>query len=522
MRVTDDVRREFSEIIEAARTVSMDLAGEVEHLLQEGVEHPLSKESAARLLTKTVSVLREFLIRSKDEAASATLNIRVEELVDRVLRTRESFDNNGSSVPAKAADATTTRIDLSARNGIPVRPVFPTPCFHEIEVPMRSGFFKTSDIQLWGENVRLDLHLRQFRQRNGRGPTPDELLDIMLSKMDLPGILDVPGVSRHEKEDQFAIAKLARSIANNGVRKPPILDIDGTLLDGNRRVAACWYVLNNDEFDSSQKQRAEYVFVWQLTEHATDDQRNAVVVSLNFEDDCKEEWPEYVRAQKIYEEWQALLQLEHRAPGSQRQAQLKRGLSKKFALGPDTSVVNRYLKMVEWATDFEDYHINKKLRDEFEVKHRANRYFQYFDELSRGATTGGVASALGRDEGFKHLVFDLLFEGKFKNWRQIRELKLIYDNEEAQEALGRARGESDPEIAEEHLENAITIARSKQAEMREIGANTRIESFVKWLEELPVRAFRDNIKRENLRRLLKALRLVEKQATAVLDNSVEA
>jgi hypothetical protein len=101
-------------------------------------------------------------------------------------------------------------------------------------------------------------------------------------------------------------------------------------------------------------------------------------------------------------------------------------------------------------------------------------------------------------------------------------LKLIYDNEEAQEALGRARGESDPEIAEEHLENAITIARSKQAEMREIGANTRIESFVKWLEELPVRAFRDNIKRENLRRLLKALRLVEKQASAVLDNSVEA
>ncbi|MGH9904909.1 MAG: hypothetical protein ACRD8U_04900, partial [Pyrinomonadaceae bacterium] len=378
-----------------------------------------------------------------------------------------------------------TKVELSGRNGINPGPVFPTPCFHEIEVAMRSGFVKTGDIQLWPENVRLDLHLRQFQQRNGRGPDHSELLDIMLSKMDLPGLLEVPGVSSREQKDQFAIDKLARSIANNGVRKPPILDIDGTLLDGNRRVAACWYILNNDEFDSKQKHRAEHIFVWQLTEHATDDQRSAVVVSLNFEDDCKEEWPEYVRAQKVFEEWQALLQLETRAPGTQRQAELKRSLSRKFALGPDTSVVNRYLKMVEWATEFEDYHINQKLRDEFEVKHRANRYFQYFDELSRGAGPGGVAHALGRDEGFKHLVFDLLFDGKFKNWRQIRELKLIYDNEEAREALGRARAENDPETAEDHLENAIDIARSIQASMREVGANTRIESFVKWLEELP-------------------------------------
>ena len=76
------------------------------------------------------------------------------------------------------------------------------------------------------------------------------------------------------------------------------------------------------------------------------------------------------------------------------------------------------------------------------------------------------AHALRQDETFKHAVFDLLYDGKFRNWRQIRELKLIYDNTEAREALEKARKEPDPELAEDHLENAMTIARSRRAELR--------------------------------------------------------
>jgi hypothetical protein len=305
----------------------------------------------------------------------------------------------------------------------------------------------------------------------------------------------------------------------NGVRKPPIIDSDGTLLDGNRRVAACYYILNSDEFDSEQKQRVEYLYVWQLSEYATEDERNAVVVALNFEPDCKQDWPEYVKARKVYAEWQAMLAAESRTPGPQRQAALKRELSVRFALGPDTAVVNRYLKMVDWATEFELYQINQNNKDIYEVKHRANRYFQYFDELAKGMRPGGVAYALEQDEAFKHVVFDLLFDGKFRNWRQIRELKFIYENEEAREALGRARKETDNDIAEEHLENAMALARSQRAEMREVGANTRIEAFVRWLEDLPVKSFRDAIRPENLRRLLKALKLVETNATTILNEA---
>lgn len=516
MKVNDDNRKDFVAIINEARTLSKDLADEVERLLDEGREHSLNREQTVRVLKKAVSALRHSLIKANDKAGAQALDGKVDDLVDRIIKARDGLAPEGTAIKPNGTDNSQT-IKLAGRNGISPGPVLPTPFFHEIEVPMRAGFVKTTDVQLWSENIRLDLQLSQFRQRNGRGPNNSELLDIMLSNMDLPGLLDVPDVSARKKKDQFEIEELARNIANNGVRKPPILDTDGTLLDGNRRVTACWHILNSDEFDFKQKQRAEYIFVWQLTEHATEEQRTAVVVSLNFEPDCKEVWPEYVRAQKVFDAWQELLTLELRAPGSRRQAELKRLLSRKFALGSDTSTVNRYLKMVEWAMEFEDYHINQNGRDKFEVKHRTNRYFQYFDEISRGMGPGGVAHALGQDEGFKHLVFDLLFDGKFKNWRQIRELKLIYENEEAREALSRAREEKNLELAEDHLENAIAIARTKSASMREVGANTRIESFVKWLEELPLRTVRDNVKPENLKKLLNALKLVEKYAAAVLE-----
>ena len=82
---------------------------------------------------------------------------------------------------------------------------------------------------------------------------------------------------------------------------------------------------------------------------------------------------------------------------------------------------------------------------------------------------------------------------------------ITYDSDEARETLAKARAEKDPDLAEDYLENAMTIARSAKAEMREVGANTRISTFVKWLEELPVKAFRDTIKPDNLRRLLRAL-----------------
>jgi len=317
--------------------------------------------------------------------------------------------------------------------------------------------------------------------------------------------------------------ELARSIANNGVRKPPILDTDGTLLDGNRRVSACYYILNSDEFTVEQKKRAEYIFCWQLTEHATEDDRTRVVVSLNFEPDCKEEWPQYVRARKVFEAWMDMLAASYPTPNAKKQAQMKRELSQRFALGPNTNTVNRFLRMVQWADDFEEYQIGECNRDPYEVKHRANEKFQYFDELSKGTSPGSVAYSLNEDEPLKHLVFELLYQRKFRNFAQIRNIKYLGSNQEAREILRKARDlevkpndEDALENAQDMVEEAIAIVRTKRAEERGLGANTRIETFVQFLEDLPVKAFRDEITPENLRKLLNALSLVRTYAEDVV------
>ena len=504
--INEDIRQSIEAVIEEARHISADVAEEVEEILQQGREHPLAQDEVFELLTKVITVLKHNANQRGDEAARNSLSGDINQIVEQMFQIREQvmLDSTEPTTQAK-------KLELVANNGIRPAPVRPTPCFQGRSIPMYSGFVKATDIQLWDENDRLDTHLGQFRQKNGRDPNPEELLDIMLSKMALPGIPD------DEKDDQFEIVQLARSIAVNGVRKPPILDIHGNLLDGNRRVAACYYILNSDEFSSVQKRRVEYIQVWQLTDHATDDDRNAVVVSLNFESDCKLDWPEYIKARKVFEEWEAMLSLEPRSPGRQRQAQMKRELSIRFALGPDTKTVNEYLNKVQWAKDFEEYHINDKNRDSYEVQHRSDKYFQYFNELYRGGTTpGGVAFALNQDEGLKHTVFDLIYDGKLRNAQQIRALKHTFYNQEARELLARARNESDPDLADDHVEDAITIARSQRAETREMGANARIESFVNWFEELPLRTLPDQIKSENLQGLLRVLKRVEPMVTEIL------
>jgi len=500
MAVTEALQREMEEIIQAAHRASADVGAQVEAILREGLDHPLSREEAVALLTQVLVTLKQGAEHRGDERAKQSLGGEVAALVERVVQARERVS---------APEAKRPGMQLVEYNAVAPDYVRPRPIFHTRPVPMKCGFVNLSDIQLWDQNVRLDIHLSQFQQRHGRRPSQAELLDIMTTGANLPGTL----------EDQFEIVGLARSIAANGVQKPPIIAYDGTLLDGNRRVTACHYILQSDEFGPEEKKRAEHVFVWQLTEDATPDDRDAVVVALNFESDCKEPWPEYIKARKVYEEWQALLTLEHPTPGPQRQAEMKRQLSRKFALGPEATVVTRYLKMIEWANDFEEYLINDRSQDEYQVKHAANKYFQYFDEMAKGAKPGGVAHTLNQDETYKRLVFDLLFEGKVKNWTLIRKLK--YFDEDVRKGLLDAlstevHNETELESVQDLVEDVLSAAHARAAEVRQIGANAKIETFVKFLEDLPVKAFRDQISPDNLSRLLSALRLVERHAKAIL------
>jgi hypothetical protein len=494
------IGRQLGELLHEARAISADVAEDVDEILREGAEYPPDEAEVRRLLGKIIRILRE-RGDSEGQSTALALEARLEEFVAEVTRDRTPLAERPRPPGGHV-------LELEERDGITPGPVRPIPTFHEHDIPMRAGFVRVGDIKLWEGNERLEVHIAQFRQRFGREPHSDEVLKIMLSEMPLPGVTE---------SDQFEIVALARSIANNGVRKPPIIGRDGTLYDGNRRIAACHFILNSEEFTAEQRARVEWIYVWQLTEHSGPDDEERVVVSLNFEKDHKIDWPEYVKARKVYESWQEMLTLEPREPGRQRAAQLKRELSQKFALGPNPTEVNRYIKMMQWAEDFEEHQTLDRGHDIYEVKHQATEYFQYFDELAKGTRKAdGVASVLGRDETLKHLVYDLLFQDKFLSWRQIRELRYVGDNSDAIDALKRARDEKDLEEARDLVTNALASARASRAEVRETGANFRIEKFVEWLEQLPLRAFRDTVKPRNIEALLRALKLARAHAVDTL------
>lgn len=497
------IRCAFAELIADARALELDFGREIESALQLARDRPLTREVALRMVSRALEIAK-----SASVGADGTLDFTR----DMAALAREIVEPDSMST-LTLPELGEARVVLESRDGLVAGPVRPPPVFHGKLIPMNEGIVPTVKIRLWEENVRLDVHIQQFQKLYGRRPTPEELVQLMLSKMNLPG---------SRLDDEFEILELANSIAVNGVRVPPILSRDGRLLDGNRRVAACHLILSSDEYTPEQKVRAEYLYVHMLTEHATPDDEEAVVVAMNFEDDNKLGWPEYVKAHKIYKAWEAMRALEPRGIGPRRIAALKAQLARRFAMGTDTTYVNRYLKMMEWALAFEDYHINEMRRDPHEVAHRAAEHFQYFDELSKGARAGGVAHTLEQNESLRRVVFDLLYQGKFKTWRLIRSLKYAPDNPEVLDALIRQRdkqftGRDDLAQIQDDVEDALAIPNARRAEVRQVGANQKIASFVKFLLDLPVGAFADYLTVESLEKLLDALKLVEPEVRLALE-----
>ena len=497
MNFEGDLKRGYKLLFGMIRSVSEDCTEDLERIRHEGVTNPMSMEEVRHLLSRCIDEACRGADLRGDHSTLEYLKTNRENVLRQVLRARESDTLKGGSIRSSEREA----LSLESHERVEPHPVLPPPVFHGRSIPVNEGFVDVGDIRLWGGNQRLKIHVAQFKNTHGREPTSDDLLSIMNSRANLAGL---------DGNDQFKIAALARSIAAGGVRKAPIISYSGDLLDGNRRVAACLSILASNEFNPQEKARARKIRVWQLTEHAVHNDEEDVVVSLNFEPDYKEDWPEYVKGRILYEEWRATLENEDR-PSASRQAKLKRDLARRYAI--QVARLNRYIQMVTLAEEFEDYERNVKGRNPHEVQHRTNEYFQYFDELGKGRGAGGVNWAMNQDTTFKELVFDLLFDRKFRNFKAIRDLKYVYQNDEATDLLREALKIDDVKLARERVDDGLSTGRTARASDRKYGGNKRIETFVRWLREVPVGFFSAGrpgaITARNLRRLYEALKLVE-------------
>ena len=499
--MTDDIHLQtgYEALYERLRSVSEDCVADLEEARLQALEAPDSEEHTREFLGRCIDTVCVGARKRGDTVTAEHLEANKEDIVTQVIEARASSSVNGAT--ATNGDGGAAEDLLESFQGVAPHPVRPSPYFHGYRVAVREGFVDVGNIRLRETNERIKIHVAHFEETNGRPPTSDDLVKIMSSTANLPGVTS---------KDHFKIEALARSIAAGGVRQPPILSSDGTLLDGNRRVTACLYVLGGKDFTSEQKARAKKIRAWQLTEHATDTEKEAVVVSLNFEPDCKEPWPEHVKGEIIHAEWRLIRERES-ALSVARERQLKRDLADRFAITVDRC--NRYIEMMELATEFEDHHRGAHGKDPHEVLHRVSDHFQYFDELGKGRGAGGVNWSLNQDDSFKGLVFDLLYDGKFRNWSQVRELKHAYQNPESLDLMASARDAADVQLGRERVDDALSAGRAARAMERKVGGNKRVEVFVKWLREAPVEFFSVGepgaITEPNLRALFTALRLVE-------------
>lgn len=503
------VQELMDEIVLLCADVDESLADEV---LDAG--DGLSDDEARRLFEEVLVTLRSGFSGDLTSGDRTKLREQVRGLVDELVQhPRSGFASSGPETVLDdgaypVGSDGRTALPLIEANGLKVRPVDPTPTFLGQAIPVREGHVRVTDLNLWNYNHRLKLHIQEFVSTHGRRPDSRELLDIMLGKIRMPGT--------GTKRDQFQIEKLAGSIAMKGVERPPVIDWWGTPWDGNRRIAACYYILHSDDFGADAKSRASLIKVWQTPENATRDQIDALVLALNFDEEYKLPWPEYVRAQQVYDDYVRRYDQasSHSTVTPHMDVAIRRQVGQKF--GIRTQRVTRYVKMVVWAKEFEDFH-NENDRDENEIAHRTNALFQYFYELDSGRGEDKLAVKLHADPAFKALVFDLMYEGKFRNWSQVRDLKKVVALPGALEKLREAHAQTHLETAQQLIEDAILQARSSDKTLKQVGVTDRLDQIATWLlEDATVSGFR-SIDRAVLTRFRDAVQVHLGTMTSVIE-----
>jgi hypothetical protein len=478
----------FTELLEELRFEAGQYDEEVAKAVADVEAQPLPDDEKRALLTAVYTRLKESPIAQTDPQACAALAADVRILVDHAIR-RHRAASTTTRTPARIL----TEADFP-------RPVVPKPRFHGMQIDLVEVWVDPRDLQLWPDNDRLEIHVAEFKKLHRRPPSQDELLTIMLSQIELPGVL--------RGEDEFGIRSLAQSIANNGVRVPPIIDHWGVPQDGNRRLAACLLILSSDDYTNEQKQRVQRILVRKMSEFAQPPEYRAVVVGLNFEPDEKIEWPEYIKARKVAEDWENMLAAEGGEPTPQRRRELRRRLAESFVISTDR--VDRYLKMVEWADRFEEHHRLTRGRGTHEVQRAASEHFQYFAEMSIGLSEGGVAHTLKTDDELRTMTFDLLYDGKIKAFPLVRELPKVARSQEARdlllEAVAMPADEKSLPYAREKVSDAVAEARANDRELRALGADAKIRSFVKWFLSLPLDVFEEKCETKTLEGLVQAFK----------------
>lgn len=468
----DQLAEGLETLIERAEALSADYADVVQDAVRAAREEALDDDDVRRLFVRILTILRT-TGRELDAAQSTVVadQIRAEAAVLTAGRTQRM---DTSDTPASQG-STIVRGGLTfhSRYGLTPRAVLPVQTFKGQAIMLTEGYVDVTTLPLWMDNYRVQLHVAEFREVNHRDPDGDELLDLMHGNLPLPGL---------DNKDPFKLKGLAGSIARKGVERAPICTWEGEPKDGNRRIAASRMVLEDSQATPEQKDRARWIRVWQAPEGTTEDQFEAIVVALNFESDHKEDWPEYVKARLVVERYR-ILKEDIRVGGwtEKRALELRKRVADLFAI--EHREVKRYLEMVQWAEDFEDYHTTDRGLEPAEVRYKANDIFQWFYEVQAGKGQDKIVAKVQQDDALRALVYDLMYD-VLDSGLQVRNLHKVVADDAALDLLKRAHDEGRQEEALKFVDAAIAEAQ-KNSPTKRLGFEQFLRTAVDRLGSTP-------------------------------------
>lgn len=464
---------ELSALIEEAETLSSDYDAVVGDAVRSAQAERLDDGEAQRLFERILTILRTGHRQTAGTAVAEDIRAEAASFV-AARRTR------GSSASAAKSSTTTSSGGLvfHDRNALSPRPVVPVPTFNGQPIPLIEGYVDVTALPLWIDNHRVQLHVAEFREINHRDPDPDEMLDLMHGALSLPSL---------DNSDPFNLKALASSIARKGVERPPIVTWEGEPKDGNRRIAASRLVLADPNASLDAKEKARWIRVWQAPSGTTQDQFEAIVVALNFEPDHKEDWPEYVKARLVVDRYRALRDDIPGTPSSARQLDLRKKVAEQFAI--DHSKVKRYLDMVHWAEDFEEYHTTDRGLDAAAVRYKSNDIFQWFVEIQAGRGPDKLIKKLEGDDTLREVVYDLMYD-VLDSGLQVRNLHKVVADEEALNLLRQAHAETDAVEALKYVDAAIAEA-AKNSPTKKLGFVQFLRTTVDRLGSAPPDQWKD-------------------------------
>lgn len=327
------------------------------------------------------------------------------------------------------------------------------------------GKVKISAIQGWVDNPRIELAKKKLISKIGaRQLSQDEIFDLM------------------KNDSEVKLKELRDDIIKNGLREPLTLSYDGKLLDGNRRFFALRYALEGMHAADPNRQDLEAVEAFVLTEEATSEDEQNVLVEENFSASLKIEWPDYVKAIKVVEAHGDGLRLE----------EISRKFSWAKAKIKETlrihEIINEFLMFATTPGDPNDESGGGLGLTEQDAETIAAKNYQYFNEAQKS-----FFDPLKTDFDFKIQFFKWIYEGKFSSFPEVRVAYKAWQHPEAKAAILQ------PEPSAAKSAKAILDYNSRVVKSVDETVG-RIETFTKFLKGMTAEEIKrlPKISRENL------------------------